>query len=828
MPSSIPPRESPQCLSDSPAHCGKPLAIGTRKAGQPITCPSCHGDMTVPAAPPPDEPPPASDAAPAADNAVPWYVEAQALLAAESSAPAPTPAEPPRIGVLVEDGVRTGPPPTAAAPSLRSLLSAVKFRSPSPHVLAAVGLPALLLALGGVALIVAGLLSQEPEPSPDQPAQPPAAPRQTAQVRETRIPAPAAPRKSLTAAVPATDADKKTPAPPQPPVKQPAPEVVERPAAEKPESPTKEAVQEQPKPRAEVVQELPQKPATPPFQVKRRTQSTDEDLRKQLLFAPVVALDAVPKTTQQLITAAKQPGNQGKDLVPMLAMQRADLYGLPLRMGHECHTGKEPAEHLQALSRKLRTHIEAAIPPAQNGVVTDPRPDPEILRQRLLGDAERRAWLQPEAIPALQQLLMAENKAVRLVLVDVLAQIKGRDATRALAMRALVDLHPDVRAAALRALRERRREDFADLFVAGFRYPWPAVADHAAEGVVALELHDLVPRLIALLDLPDPAAPFKMTMPNKKTVVVTRELVRINHLSNCLLCHAPSFDRGDLVRGLVPTPGEALPAPVSTPRYYEGDRGNFARADITYLKQDFSVCQPVPNHGPWPGHQRFDYLIRFRPASAQEFAAYQLKARDARPIYRQKDAVLYTLRELTGQDRGMTTAAWLKDSLLKFSNLPSPAEQARKLSAALVKASAEKQHELLTLYMVSEDAVYNLALAQAIPRLPAAAQKKGREALTERLIRSPEEVLREHLRAADPEIRLAAVVASGRAEAKALVPDLIDCLATTTDKEVTWKVRQALERVTGQDFGPPSTATLAERAAAVAEWRAWWAKQAAK
>src|SRR5262249_24776284 len=119
------------------------------------------------------------------------------------------------------------------------------------------------------------------------------------------------------------------------------------------------------------------------------------------------------------------------------------------------------------------------------------------------------------------------------------------------------------------------------------------------------------------------------------------------------------------------------------------------------------------------------------------------------PVYPQKDAVLYTLRALTGQDRGVSTGSWLKEPLLKFSTLPSPAEEARRLSAALVKASAERQRELLTLYMVSEDTVYGLALAQAIPQLPAALQKKSREALTERLIRSPEEVLREHLRATD-------------------------------------------------------------------------------
>jgi hypothetical protein len=41
--------------------------------------------------------------------------------------------------------------------------------------------------------------------------------------------------------------------------------------------------------------------------------------------------------------------------------------------------------------------------------------------------------------------------------------------------------------------------------------------------------------------------------------------VRINHLGNCLLCHSPSTSRADLVRGAVPTPGQPLPAPATTP-----------------------------------------------------------------------------------------------------------------------------------------------------------------------------------------------------------------------------------------------------------------------
>ena len=61
-------------------------------------------------------------------------------------------------------------------------------------------------------------------------------------------------------------------------------------------------------------------------------------------------------------------------------------------------------------------------------------------------------------------------------------------------------------------------------------------------------------------------------------------------------------------------PSEAPPpgGPTS-PQYYDGD-GIFVRADVTYLRQDFSVMQSVENPGKWPALQRFDFLVRIRPA----------------------------------------------------------------------------------------------------------------------------------------------------------------------------------------------------------------------
>jgi HEAT repeat protein len=139
-----------------------------------------------------------------------------------------------------------------------------------------------------------------------------------------------------------------------------------------------------------------------------------------------------------------------------------------------------------------------------------------------------------------------------------------------------------------------------------------------------------------------------------RQTVCVQELVRINHLGNCALCHEPSRDSRDLVRGAVPTPGQRLPAPVTTPAGY--DRGDaFVRADITYLRQDFSVMQPVREPGPWPAYQRYDYLVCRRPATPEE---QDLATREEPRPCPQREAALFALRALTGQDGGSTAADW--------------------------------------------------------------------------------------------------------------------------------------------------------------------------
>jgi hypothetical protein len=397
-------------------------------------------------------------------------------------------------------------------------------------------------------------------------------------------------------------------------------------------------------------EKAPGKLATP---IKRRTSTTEEDLRKQLQSMPEMGFDQ--KATSELYTPlikslnAKPPlKNLPADLGFTTIHEKAardnkpDMVFLPWNTGPDNELTKEDAEHLQALSTKLRAAILKASP-KRDGV-----PDPEKLPPLLTAPE----WKTPAAVPTLTQMLQAESAAVRLLLVEMLAKIEVQDASIALAKRAIFDLSPEVRTRAVRALATRPADEYTAILYEGFRYPWAPAADHAAEAVAELKRIDMVPGLVKLLKEPSPTAPVEV-----KGGYTVQEVVRINHLCNCVLCHAPSLDKSEPVRRSVPIPGERIVV------YYErsGDSSNFSvRADLTYLRQDFSVVQPVAKPNRWPGEQRYDYLVRTRPLSKTEQEAFEELAKEDRApkSYPQQTAVVYALQELTGQDHGATYESW--------------------------------------------------------------------------------------------------------------------------------------------------------------------------
>ena len=263
------------------------------------------------------------------------------------------------------------------------------------------------------------------------------------------------------------------------------------------------------------------------------------------------------------------------------------------------------------------------------------------------------------------QMLQPEDSPIRALLVEVLAKIKGTEASVALAQRAVFDLSPGIREKAVQALADRPRAEFQKVLLETLRFPWAPAADHAAEALAALRLTDLQPDLVNLLKEPAPGLPYEGEVNGFKSPVM-REIVRMNHLSNCCLCHALSTSAGDLVRGRVPTPGQEMREP-----YYGESTGTFVRADITFLRQDFSLVQPVANPGKWGGQQRFDYLVRTRKATPMEAGLLRKmqNGKKSEETYPQREAALFALRELSGRDLGSKSESWLP--LLKGIREPS-------------------------------------------------------------------------------------------------------------------------------------------------------------
>jgi hypothetical protein len=353
------------------------------------------------------------------------------------------------------------------------------------------------------------------------------------------------------------------------------------------------------------------------------------------------------------------------------AVKNADLQGLPLAGAKDCQKKKESALTMQALSRYFRRldSISARRSFQDASRLDEIRTDQELVRalektdlfkhakladkqaREIAKDSKSDGIMKGEELAVLMQMLQIKGPAVRMQLVKLLDECKDAPASVLLAQRALFDMEGSVREAAVAALRNRPRTEFRQVLLDGFRHPWPPVAAHAAEAIAELGDIEAAPQLAALLDQPDPCAP----SPDAKGNWVVRELVGINHLRNCVLCHAPSHDAADPGRSPVPKPGEELPV-----IYYDKSiKGDAVRPDITYLRQDFSAMQWVEKPDKWPNLQRFDYIVRTRQLSAAEVKRHiNDKATTDLTQYAQRSSVLFALRELTGQEAGEDSAEW--------------------------------------------------------------------------------------------------------------------------------------------------------------------------
>jgi hypothetical protein len=265
-------------------------------------------------------------------------------------------------------------------------------------------------------------------------------------------------------------------------------------------------------------------------------------------------------------------------------------------------------------------------------------------------------------IAALMQMFAPESGEMRLGLVKYLTGVPHVESTKALARLAIYSPEADVRAAAVESLKIRREKDYTDVLVKGLRYPWPAVARRAAEAISATGRTDLIPELVAVLGEEDPRMPAAREKGGKKVSVV-REMVRVNHHRNCMMCHAPTSSGSPSDVALtaeVPVPGQPLPTPSQG--YGQSLPDLMVRIDVTYLRQDFSAVLPVGDDKPWPEQQRFDFIVRERALAADEAAEYraQLTPREAGELSPYHKAALAALRELTGKDTAPTAEAWRK------------------------------------------------------------------------------------------------------------------------------------------------------------------------
>jgi HEAT repeat protein len=583
----------------------------------------------------------------------------------------------------------------------------------------------------------------------------------------------------------------------------------------------------------------PPPPAAPPLAPAkaspgRRSTLAEDDLRKQLVTAPEVGLPRAGRSALVRSYQADFASSAGLSarfhFDPTLLLRHYPQAGvLPLRPAPDCQLGEKEAATLGVLAQKLHTYLDLIAPKDANGK----RAKPTLLRQALRQErrGKRPEWLRVEALPTMLQILMAEDVPLRLMLVDFLSEIDAKRATVALAQRAVFDLSPEVRQAALDALRDRPRADYRPILVDALRYPWPAAADHAADALVALDDQEAAPLLVALLAKPDPAAPYAV---GKKGMSV-HHLVGINHRANCLLCHPPAVSSDDPVVGV--DPFTTLPAGSGAgggggwgggggggggkPAGRSRGPALLVRADVQFLRQDFSVAFPVGLPGAAVEGVRFDYLVCTRPLTSAEVRAWKQLPPPDPTAYPQREATLFALRALTGKDVGPTTEAWRQ----LFPNADAEAEGVR-LSAALLRASPAQRDQLLIRWRDAKDDGTTAGLACALSHLTGALQGRARTVLVERLARLPADQLRARLQDEDDELRHAAALACVRKADQELVPDLIGLLLAL-EPEVAAGAHQNLQRLTGKDFGPPADAGQAERSAAAAEWQAWWRDQTA-
>jgi hypothetical protein len=335
-----------------------------------------------------------------------------------------------------------------------------------------------------------------------------------------------------------------------------------------------------------------------------------------------------------------------------LLEKRADIHGIPMAMGDGCRLKPERANNFLGELRQLREAMARG-----SGL----RAHPGSLNEKLSS----------ARIAAMMQVLGPESVQMRLEMIKFLSAAISAEATESLAKLAVFSEEEQVRTAAIDALKTRKGQDYIAILVRGLSYPWPAVAQNASDAIVKLNRKDLLPQLVDTLERPDPRAP---QTHNGKHVVC--EMVKINHMRNCMLCH-PAGNSSDQNTAIiddvktvrvepllaqVPIPNQPLPSSPGnggSPYGQPSVPDIVVRFDITYLRQDFSVMLNVEDHQPWPQSQRFDFIVRTREITKMDAQTYRdlLRRAAAGDLSPYQRAAVAALREMTGRD-AKTASEW--------------------------------------------------------------------------------------------------------------------------------------------------------------------------
>jgi len=395
-----------------------------------------------------------------------------------------------------------------------------------------------------------------------------------------------------------------------------------------------------------------------------------QDLAKvpEIQFASDGSLQNAERIARQLAAINHLNAQSTDHFVELLLSHRPDLAGLPFTLGDACRLGPAQAKKFSVALALAKIPFLAELGKQQgefkpvafwqlHGRYTGEMRE----SQKQEKDLEPYVPENRHSVAALMQIFTGQPVDWQLSLASRLQQFDQSDADKNAVTEALVKLavfspEESVREKALKGLKGRDTKAATGIVLKGLRYPWPSVARRAAELVVQLRRTDLVRELGKMLDEPDPRAPVMKDVKWYRAPVL-HEVVRVNHLRNCMLCHPgvdslPAFTgtsdiakaSGLFLSGSVPVPGTPPPSGYAS---LAPPIDLLVRADVTYLRQDFSLLEKVANAAPWPDVQRFDYLVRSRVLSDQEKTEYD--ALFAGRPHEYRDIAFDTLRRLNEQ-----------------------------------------------------------------------------------------------------------------------------------------------------------------------------------